>query len=93
MEDKLNYEKENKIIRNEIYSRVLRSGNRTYFFDVKKTRIGEYYLSITESKKYFSEQGNVLYKKYKLHLYKDDFHKFKEFINETIKFILDKNEK
>lgn len=87
-------EKEHKtIIKNEIYSRVLRAGNRTYFFDVKKTRAGEYYLTITESKKRFSEEGNPIYRKYKLHLYKEDFLKFQENINDTIKFIIDNNNK
>lgn len=79
--------------RNEVYSRTLRAGNRTYFFDVKKTRSGEHYLTITESKKQFSEEGHPIYKKYKLHLYREDFHKFQESINETINFIVDKNEK
>lgn len=86
-------EKEYHSLRNEVYSRTLRAGNRTYFFDVKKTRSGEHYLTITESKKQFSEEGHTTYKKYKLHLYKEDFNKFQESLNETINFIIDKNEK
>lgn len=86
-------EKESHTLRNEVYSRTLRAGNRTYFFDVKKTRSGEHYLTITESKKQFSEEGHPTYKKYKLHLYREDFHKFQESLNETVNFIIDKNEK
>lgn len=86
-------EKEYHSLRNEIYSRTLRAGNRTYFFDVKKTRSGEHYLTITESKKQFSDEGHTTYKKYKLHLYREDFHKFQDSLYETINFITNKNEK
>lgn len=86
-------DKEYNSLRNEVYSRTLRAGNRTYFFDVKKTRSGEHYLTITESKKQFSDEGNTIYKKYKLHLYKEDFNKFQESLDETINFIINKNQK
>lgn len=84
------YEKNYK---NEVYSRVLRLGNRTYFFDVKKTKSGEHYLTITESKKYFSQENGYVYKKYKIHVYKEYFLKFKENIEKTLNFIYKNNEK
>jgi len=82
-------EKENKdVIREEIYSRVIRAGKRTYFFDVKATRSGEQYLTITESKRRFNnEQGKFYYEKHKLFLYKEDFEKFSRGFAEVIEFI------
>ncbi|MCD6354478.1 MAG: DUF3276 family protein, partial [Prolixibacteraceae bacterium] len=62
--------------RQEIYSKVIRAGKRTYFFDVKSTRGNEYYLNITESKKCFGENGNFHFEKHKIFLYKEDFEKF-----------------
>ncbi len=82
-------EKENKdLIREEIYSRVIRAGKRTYFFDVKATRSGEQYLTITESKRRFNnDQGKFYYEKHKLFLYKEDFEKFSRGLGEVIEFI------
>jgi len=82
-------EQENKdVIREEIYSRVIRAGKRTYFFDVKATRSGEQYLTITESKRRFNnEQGKFYYEKHKLFLYKEDFEKFSRGLGEVIEFI------
>lgn len=74
--------------REEIYSRVIRAGKRTYFFDVKATRSGEHYLTITESKRRFNnEQGKFFYEKHKLFLYKEDFEKFSRGLSEVIEFI------
>ncbi len=74
--------------RDEIFSRAVRAGKRTYFFDVKSTRKGEYYLTITESKRKFNnDQGKFYYEKFKLFLYKEDFDKFKNALGETIGFI------
>lgn len=74
--------------RDEIFSRAVRAGKRTYFFDVKSTRKGEYYLTITESKRKFNnEQGKFYYEKFKLFLYKEDFDKFKNALGDTIGFI------
>ncbi len=56
-----------------VYSKVLRAGRRTYFFDVRETRAGDYYLTITESKKNTGEDGSFFYKKHKIYLYKEDF--------------------
>lgn len=82
-------EQENKdVIREEIYSRVIRAGKRTYFFDVKATRAGEQYLTITESKRRFNnEQGKFFYEKHKLFLYKEDFEKFSRGLGEVLEFI------
>ena len=78
----------NDIVREEIYSRVVRAGKRTYFFDVKATRSGEQYLTITESKRRFNnEQGKFYYEKHKLFLYKEDFEKYSRGLSEVIEFI------
>lgn len=78
----------NDLNREEIYSRVIRAGKRTYFFDVKATRSGENYLTITESKRRFSnDQGKFFYEKHKLFLYKEDFEKFTRGLEEVIDFI------
>lgn len=74
--------------RQEIFSETVRAGKRTYFFDVKSTRAGEYYLTITESKRRFNnDQGKFFYEKHKLFLYKEDFEKFSDGLATTIDFI------
>jgi hypothetical protein len=79
---------EENIERNEIYSKAVRAGKRTYFFDVKSTRGEEYYLTITESKRRFqNEDGKFSYEKHKLFLYKEDFEKFTEGLKDAILFI------
>lgn len=75
----------------EIYSKALRAGRRTYFFDVRETKAGDYYLTITESKKSFGDNGDSGYRKHKIYLYKEDFHNFLENLKETTDFIF--NEK
>jgi len=81
-------EKEKPFRREELFSRAIRAGKRTYFFDVKTTRGEEQYLTITESKRRFSnEQGRFYYEKHKLFLYKEDFEKFIKGLNESINFI------
>lgn len=69
--------------REEIYSQRVRAGKRTYFFDVKSTRSNDYYLTITESKRKFKDDGYV-YEKHKIFLYKEDFQKFKDALTETV---------
>lgn len=64
--------------RDEIYSNAVRAGKRTYFFDVKATRGNDLYVTITESKKKYKDDGEFFYEKHKLFLYKEDFEKFKE---------------
>jgi hypothetical protein len=72
--------------RDEIYSAKVKAGKRTYFFDVKSTRSNDYYLTITESKKRFKEDG-FTYEKHKIFLYKEDFNKFLEALNGTINHV------
>ena len=67
----------------EIFSQRVRAGKRTYFFDVKATRSNDYYLTITESKRRYKEDG-FFYEKHKLFLYKEDFHKFLEALQVTV---------
>ncbi len=85
MSDKGMMEKE------EIFSKVLRAGRRTYFFDVRSTRADDYYLTITESKKFTNDDGSFYYKKHKIYLYKEDFDGFREILEEMTNFII--NEK
>jgi len=73
--------------REEIFSKSVRAGKRTYFFDVKATRRNDYYLTITESKKRFDKDGKFHYEKHKLFLYKEDFDKFAEGLNEVVDYI------
>jgi hypothetical protein len=72
----------------DIFSKKLRAGRRTYFFDVKSTRADDYYLTITESKKHTNEDGSSHFKKHKIFLYKEDFLDFKEILDEVTKFIV-----
>src|SRR3954467_12561290 len=71
----------------EIFSRPVKAGKRTYFFDVKSTKGNDYYLTITESKKRFGDDGKFFYEKHKLFLYKEDFEKFAEGLNEAVAHI------
>jgi hypothetical protein len=73
--------------REEIHSKAVRAGKRTYFFDVKATRRNDYYLTITESKKRFNRDGKFFYEKHKLFLYKEDFDKFADSLTEIIEYI------
>ncbi|MAN26684.1 MULTISPECIES: PUR family DNA/RNA-binding protein [Mesonia] len=73
----------------EIYSKVLRAGRRTYFFDVRATKANDYYLTITESKKFTNEDGSFYYKKHKIYLYKEDFEGFADMLEEVTSFIVD----
>ena len=72
----------------EIFSKILRAGRRTYFFDVRSTRADDYYLTITESKKHTNDDGSAYYKKHKIYLYKEDFVRFKEIFDDVTKFII-----
>jgi len=73
----------------EIFSKVLRAGRRTYFFDVRETKAGDYYLTITESKKFTNDDGSFHYKKHKIYLYKEDFSEFKDILAEMTNYIID----
>jgi hypothetical protein len=68
-----------------LYSKKIRAGKRrTYFFDVRSTRGNDYYLTITESRKRFDDNG---YDRHKIFLYKEDFHKFMKALNETVDYV------
>ena len=66
----------------EVFSKKVKAGKRTYFFDVKSTRANDYYLTITESKKQFNDEGSS-YQKHKIFIYKEDLNKFLEAFNAT----------
>lgn len=73
--------------KDEIFSRAIRAGKRTYFFDVKATKSDEHFLTITESKRRFdNDQGKFSYEKHKLFLYKEDFEKFIGGLRDAISF-------
>ena len=74
--------------REEIFSKVLRAGRRTYFFDVRSTKAGDYYLTLTESKKFTNEDGSFHYKKHKIYLYKEDFTEFSNILNEMTEYVI-----
>jgi hypothetical protein len=73
--------------REEVYSKVVRAGNRTYFFDVKATRKSDLYLTITESKKRFNKDGKFFFEKHKIFLYKEDFEKFRDGFEEVVTYV------
>ena len=77
----------------DIYSKPVRAGKRTYFFDVKATKGNDYYLTITESKRRVDNNGQYAYDKHKIFLYKEDFEKFAEGLEEVIKYIKAKTNK
>ncbi|MDD3736318.1 MAG: DUF3276 family protein [Bacteroidales bacterium] len=70
----------------EVFTKVVRAGKRTYFFDVKSTRHEDLYLTITESKKRLGKEGKMFYEKHKIFLYKEDFEKFTEGLREAVEF-------
>lgn len=74
---------EEKYERNEIFGKRVKAGKRTYFFDLKSTRADDYYLTITESKKKFAQDGSFVFEKHKIFLYKEDFEKFMEAMQEA----------
>ena len=73
----------------DIYSKILRAGRRTYFFDVRSTKAGDYYLTISESKKFTNEDGSFYFKKHKIYLYKEDFEGFNGLLKEMTQYIID----
>ena len=81
--------RENDLLeKDEIFSKVLRAGRRTYFFDVRSTKAEDYYITITESKKFTEEDGSFHFKKHKIYLYKEDFAAFKDILDEMTLFVL-----
>ncbi len=75
--------------KDEIFSKVQRAGRRTYFFDVRATKSDDYYITITESKKFTEDDGSFHFKKHKIYLYKEDFAEFKEILDEMTQYVLD----
>ena len=82
-------EENNNNVNEDIFSKVLRAGRRTYFFDVRSTKAGDYYLTISESKKFTNEDGTFYFKKHKIYIYKEDFQNFSEILGEMTKYIID----
>jgi hypothetical protein len=81
--------RENDLLeKEEIFSKVLRAGRRTYFFDVRATKADDYYITITESKKFTEEDGSFHFKKHKIYLYKEDFAAFSEILDEMSSYVL-----
>ena len=80
-------EEKNYNANEDIYSKILRAGRRTYFFDVRSTKAGDYYLTISESKKFTNEDGSFYFKKHKIYLYKEDFQGFSDLLNEMTQYI------
>ncbi len=71
----------------DVFSKPVRAGKRTYFFDVKATKGNDYYLTITESKRKVERDGRFVYDKHKIFLYKEDFDKFAEGLQEVVDYI------
>ena len=80
---------ENEGENNEIFSKALRAGRRTYFFDIRGTKAGDYYLTITESKKFTHDDGSSHYQKHKIYLYKEDFNAFREILDEMTSYVFE----
>ena len=76
-----------RVVKDEIYTKIVRAGKRTYFFDVKATRRDDYYLTITESKKRLGKEGKTFYEKHKIFLYKEDFEKFANGLKDAVDYI------
>lgn len=72
----------------EIFSKKVRAGRRTYFFDVRSTKAGDYFMTITESIKDMNEEGEPSYRKHKIYLYKEDFNNFKNAFNTVTEYII-----
>lgn len=85
MEDRTNKGK------SEVFSKAVRAGKRTYFFDVKSTKDDNLYITVTESKKRFKQEGGFFYEKHKVFLYKEDFIKFSDGLAEVVEFIRKNN--
>ena len=81
--------RENELLeKEEIFSKVLRAGRRSYFFDVRATKADDYYITITESKKFTEVDGSFHFKKHKIYLYKEDFASFAEILEEMTSYVL-----
>ena len=86
--DRKNMRENDMLEKDEIFSKVLRAGRRTYFFDVRATKADDYYITITESKKFTEEDGSFHFKKHNIYLYKEDFAAFTEILEEMTSYVL-----
>jgi hypothetical protein len=86
--DRKNMRENDMLEKDEIFSKVLRAGRRTYFFDVRATKADDYYITITESKKFTEEDGSFHFKKHKIYLYKEDFAAFTDILEEMTSYVL-----
>jgi Protein of unknown function (DUF3276) len=86
----MNTNEHDMLEKDEIFSKVLRAGRRTYFFDVRSTKADDYYITITESKKFTEEDGSFHFKKHKIYLYKEDFNAFADILGEMTSYVLNK---
>lgn len=84
----MNRNENDMLEKDEIFSKVVRAGRRTYFFDVRSTKADDYYITITESKKFTEEDGSYHFKKHKIYLYKEDFAGFIDVLNEMTAYVL-----
>lgn len=84
-------ENPNQTGREEVFSKSVKAGKRTYFFDVKKTRNNDYFLTITESKRVFESEDKITYEKHKIFLYQEDFEKFIDGMKEAVDFVSNEN--
>jgi hypothetical protein len=79
---------DNRDFRGDVFSKIVKAGKRTYFFDIKGTRLNDFYLTITESKKRFDQgTGKVFFEKHKIFLYPEDFEKFGDALHEVVDLI------
>jgi hypothetical protein len=72
----------------DIFSKKVKAGRRTYFFDVRETKVSDYYMTLTESVRDFNEDGAPTYRKHKIYLYKEDFASFKDAFEEVSNYII-----
>ena len=72
----------------DIFSKKVKAGRRTYFFDVRETKASDYYMTLTESVRDFNDDGAPTYRKHKIYLYKEDFAKFKHAFEEVSNYII-----
>ncbi|MSP84623.1 MAG: DUF3276 family protein [Flavobacteriaceae bacterium] len=84
----MNMRENDMLEKEEIFSKVMRAGRRTYFFDVRATKAEDYYITITESKKFTEEDGSFHFKKHKIYLYKEDFTAFAEILEDMTSYVL-----
>ena len=77
-----------ELLEKDIFYKVLRAGRITYFFDVRATKADDYYITITESKKFTEEDGSYHFKKHKIYLYKEDFAAFNEILSEMTEYVI-----